>query len=230
MKKIKQGKRYQIIKSKIDSQKNYSFEEAIAILKSQVKIKFDQTVELTLKLNINSKNNDQQVKGFLLLPKNLKRKIKCAIVTDSQTELAEKTKADFVYKSSDFVQLIKVSKKLPFNSLIATPEVMPNLLKVAKKLGQKRIFPDEKSNTLTNELEKTVDEIKNKKLNYRNDRNGILHLIIGKLSFPLNDLKINYEAVINYIQKNKPKTVKKNFIKKITISATMSPGLNLLLN
>lgn len=207
--------------------KTYSFQEAIEILKSQNKVNFDPTVELSLNLNIDPKYPDQKIKGFIVFPKILGKKVKCAVVTDTKEDLAKEAQSDFIFKSSDFVNFIKLKKRIKFDVLVATLETKTNLLKIAKELGKKKLFPDQKSNTLTDDVKNVVDEIKNKRINYAVNENGILHLIIGKLSFPIEHLKLNYEFALDFIKKNKPKSVKKQFIAKITINSTMGSSLNL---
>ena len=210
----------------LDVNKTYEPLDAIKILKNKSYVKFDETIEVSVNLNIDSNKTDQNIKGVINLPKGTGKDIKVAVITseDKQKEAIE-NKADKV-GSNDLIDEIS-SNKIGFDILIASPDMMPQLGKVAKILGPKGLMPNPKLGTVTNEIGKAVKDAKSGQVKYKNEKSGIVHAGIGKLSFNDEDILINLKTFFSSILKNKPDAVKGSFVKKVTIASTMGVGLKI---
>ena len=210
----------------LDVNKTYEPLDAIKILKNKSYVKFDETIEVSVNLNIDSNKTDQNIKGVINLPKGTGKDIKVAVITseDKQKEAIE-NKADKV-GSNDLIDEIS-SNKIGFDILIASPDMMPQLGKVAKILGPKGLMPNPKLGTVTNEIGKAVKDAKSGQVKYKNEKSGIVHAGIGKLSFNDEDILLNLKTFFSSILKNKPDAVKGSFVKKVTIASTMGVGLKI---
>ena len=210
----------------LDVNKTYEPLDAIKILKNKSYVKFDETIEVSVNLNIDSNKTDQNIKGVINLPKGTGKDIKVAVITseDKQKEAIE-NKADKI-GSNDLIDEIS-SNKIGFDILIASPDMMPQLGKVAKILGPKGLMPNPKLGTVTNEIGKAVKDAKSGQVKYKNEKSGIVHAGIGKLSFNDEDILINLKTFFSSILKNKPDAVKGSFVKKVTIASTMGVGLKI---
>ena len=209
-----------------DINKTYEPLDAIKILKDKSYVKFDETVEVSVNLNIDSNKTDQNIKGVINLPKGTGKDIKVAVITseDKQNEAIE-NKADKV-GSKDLIDEIS-SNKIEFDILIASPDMMPQLGKVAKILGPKGLMPNPKLGTVTNEIGRAVKDAKSGQVKFKNEKSGIVHAGIGKLSFKDEDILLNLRTFYSSILKNKPDAVKGSFVKKVTIASTMGIGLKI---
>ncbi len=209
-----------------DINKTYEPLDAIKILKDKSYVKFDETVEVSVNLNIDSNKTDQNIKGVINLPKGTGKDIKVAVITseDKQNEAIE-NKADIV-GSKDLIDEIS-SNKIEFDILIASPDMMPQLGKVAKILGPKGLMPNPKLGTVTNEIGRAVKDAKSGQVKFKNEKSGIVHAGIGKLSFKDEDILLNLRTFYSSILKNKPDAVKGSFVKKVTIASTMGIGLKI---
>jgi len=218
------GKRLEEAAKLIDKSKNYTLTEGVGLLKKTTKAKFDETVETHVKLGIDPKKSDQIVRGTLSLPHSIGRTRKVAVLAKGEKQKeAELAGADIV-GSDDLIEDISKGK-LDFDVLVATPDIMKDLSKVAKVLGPKGIMPNPKSGTVTFEIATTVTELKKGRLEYKNDSFGIIHVPVGKMSFEEEKLIDNIKTLVETVVKAKPSNSKGQYIKSISISSTMGPGI-----
>ena len=210
----------------IDLSKSYEPIEAIKILKENKYAKFDETLEVAINLGIDSNKTDQGIRGVTSLPKGTGKSINVAVLTkgDKQKE-AKDAGADLVGEN-DLIETIS-SGKISFDLLIASPDMMPSVGKVAKILGPKGLMPNPKLGTVTPDIATAVKNAKAGQVQFKNDKGGIVHAGIGKMSFDENDLLENLKFFYSSINKSKPETVKGSFIKKVTIASTMGVGLEI---
>ena len=209
-----------------DLSKIYEPQEAIKILKEKSFVKFNETVDVSINLGIDTNKTDQNIKGVINLPKGSGKKIKIAVVCneDKQNE-AKESGADLF---GDITIIDQISKgKIDFDLLIATPDMMPSLGKVAKILGPKGLMPNPKLGTVTTDIAKSVKDAKSGQIKFKNDKAGIVHAGIGKLSFSEDDIMENLKMIYSSILKSKPDAVKGSFVKKVTIASTMGIGLQI---
>ena len=210
----------------IDVSKTYEPIEAIKILKENKYANFDETLEVAINLGIDSNKTDQGIRGMTSLPKGTGKSVNVAVLTkgDKQKE-AKDAGADLVGES-DLIETIS-SGKISFDLLIASPDMMPSVGKVAKILGPKGLMPNPKLGTVTPDIATAVKNAKAGQVQFKNDKGGIVHAGIGKMSFDENDLLENLKFFYSSINKSKPETVKGSFIKKVTIASTMGVGLEI---
>lgn len=222
-----QSKRIKKQSAKIDAKKLYPIAEAITLARTLASKKFDETVELHLKLGIDPKKGDQQVRSTVVLPHSFgKSKIVAAFVTEDKAKEAKEAGADFVYTESDIPELQK-SGKIEFDIAIAIPGIMKNLAPLARNLGTKGLMPSPKNETITTNLSKTISELKKGKIAFKNDDTANIHQAIGKLSQEDKQLIENFSALMDIIKKIKPESSKGVFIKMATLCTTMGHGIKL---
>lgn len=224
------GKKYVAACEKIEKSKVYSKEEAVKLAKETSTSKFDGTVEIAVRLNLDTKKADQQLRGAIVLPHGTGKTKKVLVVAkgDNATK-AKEAGADYV---GDIDMLEKIEKEnwFDFDVMIATPDMMPLLGKLGKVLGPKGLMPNPKTGTVTTDVAKAVSEVKAGRVEYRTDSFGNVHGIIGKVSFTEEQLLENLDAFMATILKVKPATVKGDYIKNIAIATTMGPGIKILVN
>lgn len=218
----KHSKMYVEALGNVEKTKNYDVTEAIKLLKSLKTRKFDESVDLVLKLNIDAKKTDMNVRGSFVLPNGTGKTKKILVVT--KTKADEASEADYC-GAEDMLEKIEKENWFDFDTIVATPEMMPLLGKLGKILGPKGLMPNPKLGTVTTNVKEAISNIKKGMVEYKNDSYGNLHLTIGKLSFTEEQLEENLRAIVSEIVKNKPNGVKGTFIKNISISSTMSPGI-----
>lgn len=218
----KHSKMYVEALGNVEKTKNYNVTEAIKLLKSLKTRKFDESVDLVLKLNIDAKKTDMNVRGSFVLPNGTGKTKKILVVT--KTKADEASEADYC-GAEDMLEKIEKENWFDFDTIVATPEMMPLLGKLGKVLGPKGLMPNPKLGTVTTNVKEAISNIKKGMVEYKNDSYGNLHLTIGKLSFTEEQLEENLRAIVSEIVKNKPNGVKGTFIKNISISSTMSPGI-----
>ena len=218
----KHSKMYVEALGNVEKTKNYDVTEAIKLLKSLKTRKFDESVDLVLKLNIDAKKTDMNVRGSFVLPNGTGKTKKILVVT--KTKADEANEADYC-GAEDMLEKIEKENWFDFDTIVATPEMMPLLGKLGKVLGPKGLMPNPKLGTVTTNVKEAISNIKKGMVEYKNDSYGNLHLTIGKLSFTEEQLEENLRAIVSEIVKNKPNGVKGTFIKNISISSNMSPGI-----
>lgn len=220
----KSGKLYKANASKVDRSKRYSVDEALSIIDSYQPRKFDESVELVVKLGVDPKQSDQMVRGAAVLPNGIGKTIRVACFVKGEAEKeAREAGADFV-GTDEFIE--KVEKGwLEFDRLLTTPEALKDLTKLAKILGPKGMMPNKKTGTVTNEIGKAVKEQKLGKVEYKVEKAGIVHTIIGKKSFGPQKLKQNLLVLFENILKAKPPTSKGVYVRKVALAPTMGPSV-----
>lgn len=211
----------------VEAGKVYDLNDALELILKMPKAKFDETVEMHIKLGVDSKQADQQVRGVVVLPNGTGRTKKVLVLAKGdRAEQAKAAGADFV-GDDDMIQKIQSENWFGFDVIIATPDMMPALGKVAKLLGPKGLMPNPKSGTVTLDVAKAVNETKAGKIEYRLDKNNIVHCPIGKVSFGSEKIKENYLTLLEAIVKAKPAAAKGQYIKSVVVSSTMGPGVKI---
>jgi len=223
---MKRSKKYGEAAEAFDLQKVYSIDEALELLEKFPKVKFNETVEVHVKTEIDPKKTDQQIRTTVSLPHGNGKETKVAAFTETKKDEAKKAGANIIGGEDLIKQVIK-DKDIAVDVVVATPEMMPKLVKIAKILGPKGLMPNAKSQTVSPQIGKIIEEIKKGKASFRNDNGSNIHLSIGKRSFDKKDLKENFEEFKRVLHSNKPEAIKKAFIRNISISATMTPGIKI---
>ncbi|MBL7053602.1 50S ribosomal protein L1 [Patescibacteria group bacterium] len=223
------SKKHQNISSKIDKSKLYSLDEAIDFIKKNPVVKFEESIEAHIHLGINPIKTEQKVRGSILLPNPMPKKIKIvAFVSDKQKKSAKEAGADLV-GGEDLIDQISKEKKCNFDIAVAEPAMMQILSKIAKVLGPKGLMPSEKAETLGNDVSSIIKQIKAGKIFFRNDAGANIHCAIGKSSWEAGKIKENLDALLTLLKKIKPSGTKGEFIRKIFICSTMGPAIEISL-
>ena len=224
---MKKSKRYVESAKLVDSNKDYEIKEALDIIEKMPKTKFDQTVELHVKLGVDSKHADQQVRGTVVLPNGTGKTQRVLVFAKGpKADEAEKAGADFV-GAEELIPRIQNDNWFDYDVIVATPDMMGVVGRLGKVLGPKGLMPNPKSGTVTMDVTKAINEIKSGKVEYRLDKTNIIHLGFGKVSFGTEKLAENYDVLMNAIIKAKPAAAKGQYIKGVSISTTMRPGLHI---
>ena len=221
----KRSKKYTEAFSKIEKSKVYSKEEAVKLVKETSISKFDGSVEIAMRLNLDTKKADQQLRGAIVLPKGTGKTVRVLVIAKGDNaKKAKDAGADYV-GDIDMIEKIEKENWFEFDTMIATPDMMPLLGKIGRVLGPRGLMPNPKTGTVTLDVEKAISEVKAGRVEYRTDSYGNVHGIIGKVSFSEEDLLENLEAFVKTILKVKPTTAKGEYVKNISISSTMGPGI-----
>ena len=223
MKKTKNNKK--LIES-IDTDKVYEPVEAIKILKENSYTKFEEALEVAINLGIDASKTEQNIRGVLTLPKGTGKSINVAVVAKSEKQDEAKNAGADTVGENELIESISKGK-IDFDLLIATPEMMPSIGKIAKILGPKGLMPNPKLGTVTQDIKTAVQNAKSGQVQYKNDKGGIVHAGVGKMNFNDDDLLENLKALFSSINKSKPDAVKGSFIKKVSIASTMGVGLEI---
>ena len=219
------SKRYAESAKLIEKNKEYDIKEALDIIEKMPKAKFDETVELHVKLGVDSKHADQQVRGTVVLPNGTGKTQKVLVFAKGpKAEEAEKAGADFV-GAEELIPKIQNENWFDYDVVVATPDMMGVVGRLGKVLGPKGLMPNPKSGTVTMDVTKAINEIKSGKVEYRLDKTNIIHLGFGKVSFGADKLAENYETIMNAIIKAKPAAAKGQYIKSVSVTTTMGPGI-----
>jgi large subunit ribosomal protein L1 len=222
----KRGKKYVKAREQVDRGKKYSLDEAISLMKKVKFTKFDETADVSFRLNVDPKNADQNIRGSVLLPHGLGKQFKVLVFAKGEKEKeAQEAGADYV-GSDDLVKKIQEGW-FDFDKVIATPDMMGVVKNIGKILGPKGLMPNPKLGTVTMDVGKAVKEAKAGKADFKVDKQSIVHTVFGKISFDENKLKENFLALFETIVRMRPPTVKGQYIKSVAISSTMGPGFKL---
>ncbi len=221
----KMTKRYAESAKLVEANKEYDIKEALDIIEKMPKPKFDETVELHVKLGVDSKHADQQVRGTVVLPNGTGKTQKVLVFAKGpKAEEAEKAGADFV-GAEELIPKIQNENWFDYDVVVATPDMMGVVGRLGKVLGPKGLMPNPKSGTVTMDVTKAINEIKSGKVEYRLDKTNIIHLGFGKVSFGAEKLAENYDTIMNAIIKAKPAAAKGQYIRSVSVATTMGPGL-----
>lgn len=220
----KSGKRLKTAREQVDADKIYVAAEALTLVKSSAKAKFDETIEVAFKLGIDPKKQDQMLRGTVALPAGTGKQVRVAVFASGEkAREAQEAGADFVGED-DLIERIS-GGWFEFDAAVATPELMPKVGRIGKVLGPRNLMPNPKTGTVTADIGKAVSDIKGGKVAYKTDKQGLVHLILGKASFSTDDLSRNLAAVLDELNRAKPAGAKGKYIKGISVTSTMGPGI-----
>ena len=225
---MKKGKKYLQVAEKIDSTKVYSIEEACALVKETSTVKFDATIDVSFRLNVDPKYADQQLRGTIVLPHGNGKTKKVLAITRKHEE-AKAAGADFV-GDKDMLEKIQKENWFEFDIIVATPDMMGELGKVGRLLGPKGLMPNPKTGTVSMDIAKAIAEIKAGKIEYRVDKQGNIHLSIGRVSFDTEKLVDNLKVVVETLLKVRPASVKGQYVKNCVVTTTMGPSVKFTFN
>ena len=221
------GKRYQESSKLIERNKKYAISEALEIIEKMPKTKFDETVELHVRLGVDSKHADQQVRGTVVLPNGTGKTLKVLVFAKGpKAEEATKAGADYV-GAEELIPKIQNENWFDYDVVVATPDMMGVVGRLGRVLGPKGLMPNPKSGTVTFDLTKAVNEIKAGKVEYRLDKTNIIHVPLGKASFEETQLVENFRTLLDAVVKAKPAAAKGQYLKSITVTSTMGPGIKI---
>ena len=222
---MKLGKRYSECLKAYDKTKVYEVEEAIDVVLNTSKAKFDETIEFHVRLGVDPKQADQQVRGVIVLPNGTGKKVKVLVIAKGEkADAAQEAGADYV-GAEELVMKIQKDNWFDFDTVITTPDMMGVVGRIGKILGPKGLMPNPKSGTVTPDVAKAVKDVKAGKVEYRLDKTAVIHCVIGKKSFGKEKLLENYQALLDAIVKAKPAAAKGTYIKSISLASTMGPGV-----
>ena len=222
---MKRGKKYQEAAKLVEKGKLYEAKEALELIEKMPKANFDETVELHVKLGVDSKHAEQQVRGTVVLPNGTGKTLKVLVFAKGdKAKEAEEAGADFV-GAEELIPKIEKENWFDYDVIVATPNMMGVVGRLGKILGPKGLMPNPKSGTVTMDVAKAIQEIKSGKVEYRLDKTNIIHLGFGKVSFGVDKLEENYKTVIDAIIKAKPAAAKGQYIKSVAIAKTMGPSI-----
>ena len=222
---MRKGKKYLEVSKLVEKNKLYTLEEAVELVKKTTVTKFDSSVELAMRLNLDTKKADQQLRGAIVLPNGTGKTKKVLVLAKGPAATAAKEAgADYV-GDAEYLEKIEKENWFDFDVMIATPDMMPALGKLGKILGPKGLMPNPKTGTVTMDTATAVNDVKKGRVEYRTDSYGNVHVLVGKTSFTDEMLVENIKAFISLIIKSKPSVVKGEYVKNISISSTMGPGI-----
>ena len=223
----KRGKKYLEAKELIDENKKYTIDEALDVIQKFPKRNFDESVELHIKLGVDSRNADQQVRGTLVLPNGTGKDKKVLVFAKGdKAKEAEEAGADFV-GAEELVKKIQSENWFEFDIVVATPDMMGVVGRIGKELGPKGLMPNPKSGTITMNVADAVKDIKAGKVEYRLDKTNVMHIIVGKLSFGKEKLNENISALLEAVKKAKPAAAKGKYFRSINLTTSMGPGIKI---
>ena len=223
---MKHSKRYREINDKLEPGKEYELDEAIVRVKEAATTKFDETIEMSLNLGVDPRKADQMIRSTVSLPHGVGKVVRVLVLCkEERVKEAEDAGADYA-GLDEYIEEIK-DGWLEIDSCLATPDVMPQIAKIARILGPRGLMPNPKTGTVTNTIEATVKEIKAGRLAFRVDKYGILHLPVGKASFDKDKLKDNIKSLVLTVQRLRPPTAKGQYFKRISLTSSMGPGIRL---
>ncbi len=223
---MKRSKAYRAALEKIDRTREYELGEALQLLKDGVQTRFDQSVELAVNLGVDPRHADQMVRGTVSLPHGTGRSVRVVVFAKGEQVMeAQEAGADYA-GAEELIEKVK-GGWLEFDAVVTAPEMMRDVGKLGSILGPRKLMPSPKAGTVTNEIAKTVKELKAGKIEFRVDKFGIIHAAVGKLSFPAEQLADNLTTLVEAVLRARPAAVKGTYLKKLTLSTTMGPGIKL---
>ncbi|NQT34574.1 50S ribosomal protein L1 [bacterium] len=223
---MKHSRRFREINDKLEPGKEYELDEAIVMVKEAATVKFDETIEMSLNLGVDPRKADQMIRSTVSLPHGVGKVVRVLVLCKEEREKeAQDAGADYA-GLDEYIEKIK-GGWLEIDSCLATPDVMPQIAKIARILGPRGLMPNPKTGTVTNDIEATVKEIKAGRLAFRVDKYGILHLPVGKASFDKDKLKDNIKSLVQVVQRLRPPTAKGQYFKRISLTSSMGPGIRL---
>ncbi len=223
---MKRSKAYRAALEKIDRTREYEIGEALQLLKDGVQTRFDQSVELAVNLGVDPRHADQMVRGTVSLPHGTGRSVRVLVFAKGEQVMeAQEAGADYA-GAEELIEKVK-GGWLEFDAVVTAPEMMRDVGKLGSILGPRKLMPSPKAGTVTNEIAKTVKELKAGKIEFRVDKFGIVHAAVGKLSFPAEQLADNLTTLVEAVLRARPAAVKGTYLKKLTLSTTMGPGIKL---
>ncbi|NLN97576.1 MAG: 50S ribosomal protein L1 [Eubacteriaceae bacterium] len=224
---MKRGKRYQELVKSYDKSQLYDFKEAIAMVKKMANTKFDESIELHVRLGVDSRHADQQVRGALVLPHGTGKTVKVLVVAKGdKLQEAEEAGADY-FGEDEYLEKINNEGWFDFDVMITTPDMMGKVGRLGRVLGPKGLMPNPKSGTVTTDIKKAVEDVKAGKVEYRLDKSNIMHVMIGKASFTEEQLLENLNVLLDAVKKAKPPAAKGQYFRSVTLTSTMGPGVKL---
>ena len=227
---MKKGKKYLEAVSKVDKTRVYTLDEAVKLVKETSVSKFDGSVEIAMRLNLDTRKSDQPLRGAIVLPNVTGKEKKVLVIAKGDNaKAAKEAGADYV-GDTDMLEKIEKENWLDFDVMIATPDMMPLLGKLGKVLGPKGLMPNPKTGTVTTDVKKAVSDVKKGRVEYKTDSYGNVHALVGKVSFTEEALMENIKAFVAVILKSKPSVVKGVYVKNVALSTTMGPGIKLDIN
>jgi large subunit ribosomal protein L1 len=222
----KRNKKHLDALSKVDNQKKYPVSDALELAKNIAYASFDETVELAFRLGVDPRHADQMIRGAIALPSGTGKSVRVLVITSGEKiKAAEEAGADFV-GGDEIIQKVQ-GGWLDFDRVIASPDMMGKLGRIGRVLGPRGLMPNPKLGTVTPDVAKAVQEQKAGKVEYRTEKNGIIHVPIGKKSFAVEDLMKNFNAIMSAVLKAKPVSAKGTYVKSLTVSTTMGPGIKI---
>ncbi len=223
---MQHGKSYRAAIEKVDRLRQYNVDEAVGLLKETARTKFDETIDLAMNLGVDPRHADQMVRGTVNLPHGSGREVRVLVFAKGEKAMeAQDAGADEV-GSSELVDKIK-GGWFDFDAVVATPDMMRDVGKLGALLGPRKLMPNPKAGTVTNDITKTVKELKAGKIEFRVDKNGIIHAAVGKASFSSDQILENLKAVIDAVMRARPASTKGTYLERMTISTTMGPGIRI---
>ena len=222
---MQRSKRYKSLRGEVDSTKVYSIDEAVKMLVKNANSKFNESIEVHMRTGIDPKQADQQIRGTIVLPHGTGKEKRIAVFAEGEQLMEAEAAGADVFGGQDLIDKIKQTKEVDFDVSVATPEMMRKMASVAKILGPKGLMPSPKTDTVTTDIKGTVEQLKKGKLSFKNDANGNVHQLVGKVSFGEEKIKENIQAFVQNIRDNKPTGAKGEFIKNIVVTSTMGVGI-----
>ena len=224
---MKRGKKYTEAAKNIDRATNYETDEACALVKSNAKANFDETIEAHIRTGCDGRQAEQQIRGAVVLPNGTGKKVRVLVFAKgAKADEATAAGADFV-GAEELIPKIQNENWFEFDVIVATPDMMGVVGRLGKELGPKGLMPNPKAGTVTMDVTKAIEDIKAGKIEYRLDKANIVHVPIGKASFTTEQIKENFEALMSAIVKAKPSSLKGQYLKSITLTSTMGPGVKI---
>lgn len=222
----KKGKKYQEIAKLVDKQKEYELAEAVALVKKTAVANFDETIELHIRLGVDSRHADQQVRGTVVLPHGTGKTVRVAVFAKGD-KVQEALDAGADFAGEDLIDRVQKENWLDFDTAIATPDMMGQVGRIGRILGPRGLMPNPKTGTVTMDVAAAIKEAKAGKVEYRTDKQNLVHVLIGKASFDEEKLQENLQAVLGAVIKAKPAAAKGRYLRSVTIASTMGPGIHL---